>query len=54
MFKYNHIYSRTIWEANLAKIRQHNLEADIGLHSYYLGMNAFGDLVKKLILKILA
>ncbi|CAF1037308.1 unnamed protein product [Rotaria sordida] len=35
---------RNIWEANVAKIRQHNLEADIGIHSYTLGMNRFGDL----------
>jgi hypothetical protein len=39
------IYSRNIWEANLAKIRQHNLQADMGMHTYTLGMNQFGDLV---------
>jgi hypothetical protein len=39
------VYSRTIWEANLAKIHKHNLEADLGLHTYTLGMNRFGDLV---------
>jgi hypothetical protein len=36
---------RTIWEQNLAKIRQHNLEADMGVHSYTMAMNRFGDLV---------
>ncbi|CAF2873916.1 unnamed protein product [Rotaria sp. Silwood2] len=35
---------RNIWEANVAKIRQHNLEADIGIHTYTLGINRFGDL----------
>jgi hypothetical protein len=38
-------YSRTIWEDNLAKIHQHNLEADMSIHSYRLGMNQFGDMV---------
>jgi hypothetical protein len=36
---------RNIWEANLDKIRQHNLEADLGIHTFTLGMNRFGDLV---------
>jgi hypothetical protein len=36
---------RTNWENNLVKIRKHNLEADIGLHRYTMGMNHFGDLV---------
>lgn len=44
---YIYLYnSRTIWEDNLAKINQHNREADMGIHSYTLGMNQFGDLVK--------
>jgi hypothetical protein len=43
-------YSRTIWEANLAKIHQHNLETDMGIHSYTLGMNQFGDMVKFLLI----
>lgn len=40
------VYRQTTWEANLLKIRQHNLEADLGLHSYRMGMNVFGDLVR--------
>jgi hypothetical protein len=40
-----YFYSRSIWEANVAIIRKHNLEADIGLHTYTLGMNKFGDMV---------
>ena len=39
--------SRSIWEANLAMIRNHNLEADIGVHTYTLKMNKFGDMVCK-------
>ena len=42
------VYSRAIWEANLAKIQQHNLEADMGVHTYTLGMNRFGDMVSVL------
>ena len=37
---------RTIWEQNLAQIRKHNLEHDMGLHKYTMGMNRFGDLVR--------
>lgn len=39
------ISSRSIWEANVAKIQKHNIEADLGLHTYTLGMNRFGDMV---------
>jgi len=35
---------QTIFEANVAMIRAHNLEADLGVHTYTLGMNKFGDL----------
>jgi len=38
------INRRSAWEANLKIIRTHNLEADLGLHTYTLGMNAYGDL----------
>jgi len=40
-----YIYSRLIWEDNVAIIRKHNLEADLGLHTYTLGMNKYGDMV---------
>ena len=37
--------SRQIWEENLAMIHKHNLESDIDIHTYTLGMNQFGDMV---------
>jgi cathepsin L len=41
------ITRRSIWEANVAIIRKHNLEADLGLHTYTLGMNKYGDMTIK-------
>jgi cathepsin L len=38
------IARRVAWEDNIAIIRKHNLEHDLGLHSYTLGMNKYGDL----------
>jgi cathepsin L len=35
---------RVNWEANVAEIEKHNLEADLGLHTYTLGMNRYGDM----------
>jgi len=35
---------RSIWESNLKIVQQHNLEADLGIHTYTLGMNAYADL----------
>jgi hypothetical protein len=42
----NFIFSRAAWEDNLNIVQVHNLEADLGVHTYYLGMNKFADLVK--------
>jgi cathepsin L len=41
------IIRRSIWEANIAIIRKHNLEADLGVHTYTLGMNKYGDMTIK-------
>merc|ERR1712063_22353 len=38
---------RVTWEQNLAYIRQHNLEADRGVHTSWLGMNAYGDMTNE-------
>jgi hypothetical protein len=38
-------FSRAVWESNLKIVQEHNLDADLGLHSYWLGMNAYADLV---------
>jgi len=40
-------YRRGIWEANVAKIKVHNLEADLGIHTYTLGMNKYGDMTNQ-------
>ncbi len=37
---------RELWERNLELITLHNLEASMGLHSYDLGMNHMGDMVR--------
>jgi len=35
---------RAAWEANVATIQAHNFEADLGMHTYTLGMNVYGDM----------
>jgi len=51
---YSKVYSDTeeslrkvIWENNLEQIQQHNMEADMGLHSFWLGVNKFADLTNE-------
>ncbi|CAF1206686.1 unnamed protein product [Adineta ricciae] len=38
---------RSIWEDHVALIKKHNLEADLGLHTYTLGMNKYADLTNQ-------
>jgi len=40
-------YRQAVWEANLAYIRKHNLDADLGLHTFTMEMNKFGDMTHK-------
>ncbi|KAM6463649.1 cathepsin L2-like isoform 3-T4 [Liasis olivaceus] len=37
-------FRRAVWEENLQMIQDHNTQADLGKHTYRLGMNHFGDL----------
>jgi cathepsin L len=37
-------YRRLIWQANHKFIEKHNEEANRGIHTFFLGMNKFGDL----------
>ena len=41
------VHRRAVWEENRSFITKHNLEAAMGLHSYNLGMNYMGDLVRR-------
>lgn len=40
------VQRRLVWESNLKFIRQHNLEADLGQHTYKVGINRYADMVR--------
>ncbi|KAL4216763.1 hypothetical protein ACF0H5_024486 [Mactra antiquata] len=44
---------RAIWEKNLAYINQHNLEADRGVHTFWLGMNQYGDMTNEEFVRVM-
>ncbi|XP_076438778.1 cathepsin L-like [Babylonia areolata] len=39
------LYRRKVWEYHLDFIQKHNLEADLGVHSYHVGINEYADMV---------
>ena len=42
------LYSRfNTWKSNSELIKSHNSDADKGIHTFWLGMNRFGDLTAK-------
>ncbi|XP_067686240.1 cathepsin L2-like isoform X2 [Haliotis asinina] len=45
VYKHNEeVDRRAIWENNVGVIERHNLEADLGLHTYRLGQNKYADM----------
>ena len=38
---------RAVWEKNSRMIAAHNEEAALGMHSYEMGMNHLGDMVRR-------
>ncbi|CAI9728807.1 cathepsin L1-like [Octopus vulgaris] len=41
---HSEVIRRVIWERNLQHVKQHNLKADMGIHTYWLGMNEYADM----------
>ncbi|KAJ8321482.1 hypothetical protein KUTeg_000963, partial [Tegillarca granosa] len=54
--KYNRgeeVIRRGIWEYHLGYIQKHNLEADRGVHTFWLGMNEYGDMSNDEFVKVM-
>ncbi|WAR29891.1 CATL1-like protein, partial [Mya arenaria] len=43
-FKGTYNKKRMVWEDNLDYVQSHNLEADRGMHTFWLGMNEYADM----------
>jgi cathepsin L len=44
---------RATWESNLKIVRNHNLEADLGVHTFTLGMNKYADMTISEFVKVM-
>jgi cathepsin L len=44
---------RAIWESNLKIVQEHNIEADLGVHTFWLGMNAYADMTVDEFVKVM-
>ncbi|XP_067136548.1 cathepsin L-like [Centruroides vittatus] len=44
---------RLVWEENLAAIIKHNIEYDLGLHSFTRGLNEYSDLTRQEFVKMM-
>jgi cathepsin L len=44
---------RAIWEDNLKLVQSHNIEADLGVHTFWLGMNAYADMTNQEFVKVM-
>lgn len=42
--KNEELYRRTVWEKNFYTVAMHNMEHDMDMHTYRLGMNSFADM----------
>jgi len=44
---------RQIWESNLKTVQEHNLQADLGVYTFWLGMNQYADLTNTEFVKLM-
>ena len=43
---------RAVWQSNVEYIQKHNIEAELGLHTYTLGQNEYADLVRTVLINM--